>query len=413
MAEGGEQQEPVPTTDTAASTPELRCPDGATPCATCEPPPKRWRDRWPRPLRWVANKAWLVPDYPPARYPQCILELRRRLQTKDPALASELLADAESLTAEVEERILGVQQRAATLQGAAAIAATVALAGAGLTLDTTKVPQHDWRLVFTIGLGLLVALLTFSAFRALGASSRAFTFWTPSDEDIFERAKLSAAEAMSRRAAYLLNTYGVNEEVAALKVGYLKAAAFWFRWALVTLVLLMVAFILYASRGSSPASASRSSSCSLRDVKLSLGPLISPNTGEHADQFVLRGRNTSACALDGYPHVTLSAGTGRLAFVYVQGGSLVSARKPQRVSLAPGHRGYFLLAKHGCHGGVLHRATLIEVSFPGAAGSLALKLGRQAGGRLSLCRRYRGDQLADPGNRVTISPVEATLTSAS
>lgn len=226
---------------------ELRCSDPDKACVACEPKKKRWRDHWPRPVRWVANHAYPMPCDPPESFPQCLHELRRRLETKDDALASELLADAESLNTEVEMRIQGVQQRATTLQGAVAIAAAVALSGGGLILDKTKVSEHDWRVVFAVGLGLLVALLTISAFRALGASSRAFVFLTPSDEDIFQRAKLSAAAAKSWRAAYLLQVYGHNNEVAALKVGYLKEAARWLRAALGVLVVLMALLAAYVA----------------------------------------------------------------------------------------------------------------------------------------------------------------------
>ena len=239
MAERAEHAEVAPG-DT-----ELRCPTPAPGCVACEGAPTSWRDGWPSLMRSVADVAWPLPEYPQERFPQCILELRRRLSTTDESLADELLADAESLTTEVDARVTSVQARAATLQGAAALAATFALAGASLALGTTNVPQHSWRIIFGVGLALLVVLLTASAFRALGASSRVFTSLTPSDEDIFERAKLSAPEAKTRRAAYLLQVYGFNNEVAALRVGYLKAAAFWFRCAISVLVVLMAAFVVY------------------------------------------------------------------------------------------------------------------------------------------------------------------------
>jgi hypothetical protein len=197
-------------------------------------------------MRSVANVAWPLPEYPPQEFPQCILELRRRLSTTDESLADELLADAETLTTEVDARVDSVQARAATLQGAAALAATFALAGASVALGTTNVPQHSWRIIFGVGLAMLVVLLIASAFRALGASSRVFTSLTPSGDDIFERAKLSAPAAKTRRAAYLLQVYGFNNEVAALRVGYLKAAAFWFRCAIALLVVLTGAFVVYA-----------------------------------------------------------------------------------------------------------------------------------------------------------------------
>jgi MFS family permease len=198
-------------------------------------------------LRWAADTAYPMTWDPPERFPECLLELQSRLQTTDPALASELLADSGSLSAELEDRVQGVQQRAATLQGAVAIAATVAFAGGGLVLDADTIPDHGWRVAFAVGLALLVALLVLAGFRALGASSRAFAFVPPSDERIFERSELSGPEAQSRRAAYLLQAYGHNNEVAALKVGYLKAAAMWFRLALVALVGLTVALAVYVS----------------------------------------------------------------------------------------------------------------------------------------------------------------------
>lgn len=247
MAQDSRREPDLPAgNEPAAQHGELRCSDRTAPCAACESAPERWRDGWSWPLRRVASFAWPVPDYPQESFPECIHELRRRLETTDSSLADELLSDAESLTTEVESRVLGVQERAATLQGSVAIAATVALAGTALVLDKTKVPEDNWRAIFGIGLGILVVLLTISALRALGASSRVFTYMTPSDEDIFERANLSAEEAKTRRAAYLLQAYGFNNEVAALRVGYLKAAAFWFRCALAVLVSLMCVSVAYA-----------------------------------------------------------------------------------------------------------------------------------------------------------------------
>lgn len=142
---------------------------------------------------------------------------------------------------------------ATTLQGTVAIAATVAVAGGGLVLDASKIRGDDWRSAFAIGLGAVVLLLVLTAFRATGASTRTLSFTTPSDDDIFERAKASAAAAAkTRRAAYLLHGYGRNNEVAALKVGYLRTAAFWFRGALLGLLALTVMLAAYVIDTRSP-----------------------------------------------------------------------------------------------------------------------------------------------------------------
>jgi hypothetical protein len=172
--------------------------------------------------------------------------LRERLATTDDELADELLVDAERLFAETDARVESVERRATTLQGTVAIAATVAFTGGGLLLDPSNVSGHGWRTAFAIGLVLLVVLLVATAFRATGASARTFNFTSPSDDEIFERAKAtSAAEAKTGRAAYLLRGYGRNNEVAALKVGYLRSAAFWFRGALLVLLALAVMIAAY------------------------------------------------------------------------------------------------------------------------------------------------------------------------
>jgi hypothetical protein len=194
----------------------------------------------------MADYVHPVPWDPPERFPQSLQILRERLATADDELANELLTDAERLFAETDARVESVERRATTLQGTVAIAATVAFTGGGLLLNPTNVSDDGWRTAFAIGLGILVVLLVATAFRAAGASTRTFNFTSPSDDEIFERAKAtSAAEAKTWRAAYLLRGYGRNNEVAALKVGYLRSAAFWFRGALLVLLALAAMIAAY------------------------------------------------------------------------------------------------------------------------------------------------------------------------
>jgi hypothetical protein len=56
---------------------------------------------------------------------------------------------------------------------------------------------------------------------------------------------MSLAALRVDRAAELLKGYGVHHEIARAKVGYLRAAAWWFRWALALLVLLVVLVLAY------------------------------------------------------------------------------------------------------------------------------------------------------------------------
>lgn len=218
------------------------CPCPPTPPDDAQPSTRKLRrDGWPVLLRCLADHAHPVTWDPPHRFPQSIDTLHERLATTDSYLADELLADAERLFDEADARVQSVERRATTLQGTVAIAAAVALTGGGLVLDPAKIHGDNWRTAFAVGLGALVFLFVLTAFRAAGASTRTFNFTSPSDDLIFARAKTNnPTEAKTRRAAYLLHGYGRNNEAAALKVGYLRSAAFWFRGALIVLFTLSV-----------------------------------------------------------------------------------------------------------------------------------------------------------------------------
>jgi Protein of unknown function (DUF4232) len=164
----------------------------------------------------------------------------------------------------------------------------------------------------------------------------------------------------------------------------------------------------------SAAGASGHRQCVSGDVKLSLTPPVVPMTGENADLIELTNRSSRSCVLDGYPRVDLSDNGKRLAFMYLDGGgSYVTKRKPQRVTLGPGRRAYFLVAKYRCDGGILYPATSIRVLLPGTNGAFTLSLTEPSGGRLDYCKRYPGDQRVDPGNRAVVSPVEGAAMSTS
>jgi hypothetical protein len=256
------------------------CSTRPTPPEDAEPSTRKlWRDGWPRILRCVADNAYPVTWDPPDRFPQSVATLHERLATSDESLADELLADAERLFDEASARVEGVERRATTLQGTVAIAAAVALTGGGLILDLSKIRGDDWRTAFAVGLAALVVLLVMTAFRATGASARTFNFTSPSDDLIFQRAKAdSAADAKTRRAAYLLHGYGRNNEAAALKVGYLRSAAAWFRAALLVLVALTAMLVAYTVDTGGPDSASPATSSTSHRGKATVTPTATVTT---------------------------------------------------------------------------------------------------------------------------------------
>lgn len=135
---------------------------------------------------------------PPQHFSECLRELRERLETEDDDHASELLAEATSAYDEVEARVAGVQHRAATLQGALTIAATVAIAGGGVLLDASTVANDAWRIAFAGCLLALVLPLIVSVLFALHASSKTYWSLVPVDvEGLYERVRLPVAKAKS------------------------------------------------------------------------------------------------------------------------------------------------------------------------------------------------------------------------
>ena len=61
--------------------------------------------------------------------------------------------------------------------------------------------------------------------------------------------------------------------------------------------------------------------CKSRVLRLSLGPDVSPMTGEHADLFELTNRSAGSCVLQGYPGIRLTHHASSLAFGYQRVGN--------------------------------------------------------------------------------------------
>lgn len=163
-----------------------------------------------------------------------------------------------------------------------------------------------------------------------------------------------------------------------------------------------------AAPTSGPASApSRAAPCSTASLRLGLAGSPSPATGEHADIYTLTNIGARSCSLTGYPRVTLFDAKGAaLPFSYVHESSqYMTDRPPVPVVLAPGGVGYVLVAKYRCDLGIAADATRIELTPPGTTTALtgpAMNVGGVGG--LSYCKGGAGD----PGQRVSLSPVEPT-----
>jgi Protein of unknown function (DUF4232) len=167
--------------------------------------------------------------------------------------------------------------------------------------------------------------------------------------------------------------------------------------------------------GSSPGGThARVTQCPARALVLRPGTPAVPMTGEHAVMYALANRGPVTCTVHGYPQVVLYGANGDvLPFHYATGGgAYITSSKPATVVLTHGASAYVLVAKYRCDLGIARNATAIQLTLPAAHGGVFAQ--REAAGisgpaGLSYCR---GSQ-HDPGQLVTVSPVEPTAQAAS
>ena len=149
--------------------------------------------------------------------------------------------------------------------------------------------------------------------------------------------------------------------------------------------------------------------CAAHSLVLRPGMPVVPMTGEHAVLYALVIRGPAACAVRGYPQVTLYDARGRvLPFRYADGGgAYVTSRKPVTVVLAHRTMAYVLVAKYRRDLGIARNAATIRLALPATRGQVfaARELAGVSGPPgLSYCRG--GPR--DPGQLVTVSPIERT-----
>ncbi len=176
-------------------------------------------------------------------------ELRARLKTDDADKAEGILKDATDAFNRLQDRVDGAERRATTLQGSSAVAASLAVAAAGLLIDPTKVDGDGWKLLFALDAVFIVFALAMCAWRATLASSRVHRWVTPGDWDVLDRAGQTVCEAQVDRAVDLLWAVNHNQRFARYKIALLRAAADWVRRALAALLILAVLTAAYGTFG--------------------------------------------------------------------------------------------------------------------------------------------------------------------
>lgn len=147
--------------------------------------------------------------------------------------------------------------------------------------------------------------------------------------------------------------------------------------------------------------------CATSALSLHQGPRVVPHTMQLPLMLEIVNDGHSACTLAGYPRIALLSSRGRVyPFTYRDAGDVeVTGHRPSTVTLRPGGHAFVLINKSPCiatvQGQLVRQVRLMP---PGSTGALAL---RSLGGVLL---DYCGT--GDPGHRVDVSPIVASVSAA-
>lgn len=145
-------------------------------------------------------------------------------------------------------------------------------------------------------------------------------------------------------------------------------------------------------------------------LSIAVGPSVSPETGEHALIVVLTNRLRRSCEIIGYPTVSLLSDAQKtLPFHYLHEHSQynMTTAPPKRITLPPDGHAYVLLTKYRCDLGDRADVALLQLAPPGTSAKLRLALPSYPS-QSALLTFCKGGQ-SDPGNIVSISPVEPSV----
>jgi hypothetical protein len=197
---------------------------------------------------------------------------------KDLQRSAALLAEAQEIYERAEARAAGAQTRATTLQGAVAIAASLLLAGGALILDQTKLHGTGWRALFAVMLVAVTGALVMCGVRALSATSTIHRWHRPSADQIISRSQRYATQANIELAAETLQDYSYNTKIAAWKVAYLAAAAWWFRIALALILAMGVLIGTYTIATDTPSATTTTTTTTTNSSTTSGTPTTTTST---------------------------------------------------------------------------------------------------------------------------------------
>ena len=147
-------------------------------------------------------------------------------------------------------------------------------------------------------------------------------------------------------------------------------------------------------------------SCRIGQLRLSVGPVWSEETGQHTATIVVRNHHTQPCVLDGYPTLALLTTHGReLPFLYShRGDQMITAARPTEVRLAADGTAYFAFNKYRCDLHELAIAHSLTVALPGRSARRIVALRSRP--TIDYCGR------AGPSALVAVSPFVRRLRDA-
>ncbi len=152
--------------------------------------------------------------------------------------------------------------------------------------------------------------------------------------------------------------------------------------------------------------------CTASDVRLGVGPKVSPMTGEHSMIFTITNPKATKCQVRGYPSVALfDAKNVMLGLHYTtsQGSTspYVTTAQPKVVVLGPGSRSYFKVAKYRCDLCDARVAHSMVITLPGVTGTKnKLKISYSALSTFTYCK----GSSSGPGQLVGVSPFTSSAT---
>jgi hypothetical protein len=221
------------------------------------PAPQNWVERWRARLPAGSKRRRLydvvaLPIQQPTEFMQGETTLVAELMPHtgdddaDAERALEILTEAQDVFARADERAEGAERRATTLQGAVAIATSLVVAAAALSINQTRLEGAGWRVSAALLAGGITVALVMTGIRALSATSTIHRWHRPTAGDMVRRSQVPVTQARIELAAETLVDYSFNTKIAGWKIAYLGAAAWWFRVALGLLVALALVLTAYA-----------------------------------------------------------------------------------------------------------------------------------------------------------------------